>query len=72
VKQEQAGARFTVDQRWWLDRIRDVVITHAAIDHTELEESPFTDRGGVDGFIAAFSGTDAETLLSDLNRNLTA
>ncbi|SEG23896.1 type I restriction enzyme, R subunit [Thermomonospora echinospora] len=72
ARQRQAGVVFTADQRWWLDHIRDVVITHAAIDHTELDKPPFTDRGGIDGFLHAFGDADAETLLSDLNRNLTA
>jgi type I restriction enzyme R subunit len=72
VKQQQAGVNFTADQLWWLDHIRDVVSTTAAIDHTELEKAPFTDRGGIDGFLATFSDTNAATLLTDLNRNLTA
>ena len=63
---------FTADQRWWLDHIRDVVITTAAIDHTELEKAPFTERGGIDGFLTTFRDINAETLLTDLNRNLTA
>jgi type I restriction enzyme, R subunit len=72
MKQEQAGVQFTADQRWWLDHIRDVVIAQAAIDHTELDKAPFTDKGGIDGFIATFGDAKAETLLTDLNRNLTA
>lgn len=72
VKQQQAGAEFTADQRWWLDHIRDVVITHAAVDHTELDKPPFTHRGGIDGFLRTFGDDKAETLLTDLNRNLTA
>ncbi|GLZ05949.1 type III restriction endonuclease subunit R [Actinomadura sp. NBRC 104412] len=72
VKQRQAGVEFTVDQRWWLDRIRDVVITQASIDHTELENAPFTERGGIDGFLSTFGESKAEEVLSDLNRSLTA
>lgn len=72
VKQQQAGVEFSGDQRWWLDHIRDVVITTAAIDHTELEKPPFTDRGGIDGFLNTFGDTNAEALLTDLNRDLTA
>lgn len=72
AKQRQAGVEFTVDQRWWLDHIRDVVITHAAIDHTELDESPFTERGGVDGFLHSFGEDRAATLLTDLNQDLIA
>jgi type I restriction enzyme, R subunit len=72
VKQQQAGVTFTADQQWWLDHIRDVVVTTAAIDHTELEKAPFTDRGGLDGFLTTFGDTKATTLLTDLNRDLTA
>jgi type I restriction enzyme R subunit len=72
VRQQQAGVDFTASQRWWLDHIRDIVITTAAIDHTELEKAPFTDRGGIDGFITTFGNTNVEALLTDLNRNLTA
>ncbi|MBW8485960.1 DEAD/DEAH box helicase family protein [Actinomadura parmotrematis] len=72
VKQQQAGADFTADQRWWLDRIRDVVITQAGIDHTELDKPPFTDRGGIDGFLHTFGDARAEAVLNDLNRDLTA
>ncbi|PRX01142.1 UNVERIFIED_ORG: type I restriction enzyme R subunit [Actinomadura viridilutea] len=72
VKQQQAGVTFTADQRWWLDRIRDVIITHAAIDPTELDKPPFTGRGGIDGFLHAFGDDKAETLLTNLNENLIA
>jgi type I restriction enzyme R subunit len=72
VKQQQAGVAFTAEQRWWLDHIRDVVITTAAIDHTELEKAPFTERGGIDGFLITFRDINAEALLTDLNRGLTA
>ncbi|MBO2454204.1 DEAD/DEAH box helicase family protein [Actinomadura barringtoniae] len=72
VKQQHAGVEFTADQRWWLDHICDVVITHAAVDHTELDKPPFTDRGGIDGFLHTFGDANAAILLSDLNRNLIA
>lgn len=72
VKQQQTGVEFTADQRWWLDHICDVVITHAAIDPAELDKPPFTDHGGIDGFLNTFGDSTAESLLTDLNRNLTA
>ena len=59
VKQEQAGVKFSADQQWWLSRIRDVIIAQAAVDHTELEKAPFTERGGIDGFLATFRDTKA-------------
>jgi type I restriction enzyme R subunit len=72
ARQDQAGIRFTGDQIWWLERIRDVVATSATFDHNDLDEVPFTERGGTDGFIQAFGDDRAETLLNDLNRDLTA
>jgi len=72
ARQEQAGVRFTDDQVWWLERIRDVVATSAVFDHNDLDEAPFTERGGTDGFLQAFGDDRAETILTDLNRDLTA
>ncbi|WP_196444803.1 DEAD/DEAH box helicase family protein [Planomonospora sp. ID67723] len=72
ARQEQSGVRFTGDQIWWLERIRDVVATSAAFDHNDLEQVPFTERGGTDGFLHAFGDDLAETILNDLNRDLTA
>ncbi|WP_432869304.1 DEAD/DEAH box helicase family protein [Microbispora rosea] len=72
ARQEQAGIRFTGDQTWWLERIRDVVATSAAFDHNDLDEVPFTERGGTDGFLQAFGDDRAETILTDLNQDLTA
>jgi type I restriction enzyme R subunit len=72
VRQQQAGVTFTEDQRWWLDRIRDVVISSAGFEPTDLDDVPFTERGGVDGFLRTFGNTRAEALLNDLNKGLTA
>jgi type I restriction enzyme R subunit len=72
VKQQQAGVSFSPDRQWWPDHIRDVAITHAAIDPAESEEASSTTRGGLDGFITAFGDDQAEALLTDPNRNLTA
>lgn len=72
ARQEQAGVRFTADQIWWLERIRDVVATSAAFDHNDLDQVPFTERGGTDGFLHAFGDDGAEAILTDLNRDLTA
>ncbi|MFF4777907.1 DEAD/DEAH box helicase family protein [Microtetraspora fusca] len=72
ARQEQEGVCFTGDQIWWLERIRDVVATSAAFDHNDLDQVPFTERGGTDGFLQAFGDDRAESLLTDLNRDLTA
>ena len=72
ARQEQAGTRFTGAQVWWLERIRDVVASSVTFDHNDLDEVPFTERGGTDGFLRAFGDDQAETILTDLNRDLTA
>ena len=71
-RQRQAGAQFTADQQWWLGRVVDVISTNVAIDPSDLDQKPFTDRGGVDGFVAAFGPDRAEALLSELDRELSA
>ncbi|GAB1820038.1 DEAD/DEAH box helicase family protein [Herbidospora sp. RD11066] len=72
ARQEQSGARFTGDQVWWLEKIRDVVAISAGFDHNDLGEVPFTERGGIDGFLRTFGDEHAESILDDLNRDLTA
>lgn len=72
VKQQQAGVTFTADQRWWLDQIRDTVISSVGFEHTDLDEVPFTERGGVDGFLRTFGEDQAETILDDLSKGLSA
>ena len=49
AQQEQAGATFTQIERWWLDRMVDVIASSAGITADDLDEAPFTERGGVDG-----------------------
>ena len=71
ASQEQAGAVFTPEQRWWLDRIADVVAQANGITVDDLDTAPFTERGGVDG-ASRDLGASAEALLSQLNAELTA
>jgi len=69
--QEQAGAAFTERQRWWLDRMADVVATSAGITADDLDDAPFTDRGGVDGALRDL-GDRTGVLVVQLNDKLTA
>lgn len=71
IAQEQAGAAFTETQRWWLDRIADVVAQANGITVDDLEQAPFTERGGVDGAVRDL-GACAEALLDQLNAELSA
>lgn len=71
LRQEQAGAVFTPDQVWWLERIRDVIAVSVEISPDDLDGAPFTERGGLDGFAHTF-GARAEPLIDELNRELPA
>ena len=71
AQQEQSGAEFTERQRWWLDRMADVIAASAGITEDDLDNVPFTEHGGVDGLLRDL-GDRAATYLADLNRELTA
>ncbi|MEU1483617.1 DEAD/DEAH box helicase family protein [Streptomyces sp. NPDC005752] len=71
LRQQQAGVEFTEDQRWWLEKIRDVVASDVGIEPAELAREPFTERGKGRGFMMAFGGKEpALDLLTELNREL--
>ncbi|MEU1211791.1 DEAD/DEAH box helicase family protein [Streptomyces sp. NPDC005790] len=71
LRQRQAGADFTDDQLWWLERIRDVVASDVGIEPPALSIEPFTERGKGRGFMNAFGGKErALDLLAELNREL--
>ncbi len=71
AQQEQAGTRFTERQRWWLDRIAEVVARSAGITADDLDTAPFTERGGVDGALADL-GDKAGEYVKALDEELTA
>lgn len=71
VQQEQAGTRFTNKERWWLDRMVEVIASSAGITASDLDEAPFTDRGGVDGALRDL-GDRAPDYIEELNEVLTA
>jgi type I restriction enzyme R subunit len=71
TQQQQNGAVFTDRQRWWLDRIADVIATSAGITADDLDNAPFTERGGIDGALTDL-GSMAGEYLATLNQELTA
>jgi type I restriction enzyme R subunit len=64
--------RFTVDQRWFVDRIASAVASRLYITEDTLDDIPFTENGGTAGFCAAFGDDRAAELLDELNRELPA
>ncbi|MFK4493550.1 DEAD/DEAH box helicase family protein [Dermacoccus sp. GAS27A] len=71
AQQAQAGATFSETERWWLDRMRDFVVTSAGITVDALDAEPFTQRGGIDGALRDL-GANAGILLESLDKELTA
>ncbi|WP_185734791.1 type I restriction endonuclease subunit R [Micromonospora globispora] len=71
LQQQQAGATFSKTERWWLDRMVEVIAVSAGISPDDLDNAPFTERGGIDGAIRDL-GPTAASLLYQLNTELTA
>ncbi|MGZ9933391.1 type I restriction endonuclease subunit R [Streptomyces sp. NC-S4] len=71
LQQEQAGVVFTDAQRWWLDNMAEVIAVSALIDADDLDEAPFTERGGIDGALRDL-GDGVTELLAAMNKELTA
>ena len=72
ARQEQAGARFTNDQLWWLEHIAQATAMTVRFDTADLDHVPFSSRGGTDRFLAAFGDDRAVAILNELDQDLTA
>jgi type I restriction enzyme, R subunit len=70
-QQQQAGVTFTEAERWWLDNMVEVIANSAGIRTEDLDDAPFTERGGTDGALRDLGDRAAE-LLDELNSELTA
>jgi len=71
AQQSQAGVTFSPAERWWLDKMVEVIAVSAGISPDDLDNAPFTERGGVDGAIRDL-GSQAAPLIAQLNNTLTA
>ncbi len=60
AQQEQAGVRFTDAQRWWLDRMAEVVASSAELRPADLDLAPFAERGGQAGAVQALGPQAAQ------------
>lgn len=69
LQQENLGVKFTDNQKWWLDRIKDAISQSAHFDVKDLEMSPFTERGGTDGVLADL-GSSITDLIESMNMEL--
>jgi len=71
AKQEQQGARFTPEQRQWLDAIRDHIAANLEITTEDLDYAPFVQRGGLGAAHRVF-GEGLRPLLDELTGVLAA
>ncbi|MEV1287745.1 DEAD/DEAH box helicase family protein [Micromonospora sp. NPDC049679] len=71
LQQDQAGANFTDAERWWLDRMVEVIAVSAGLSPDDLDNAPFTERGGIDGAIRDL-GPKVADLIDQLNAGLGA
>jgi len=69
--QEQVGVTFSSLERWWLDHMVHVIATSAELTPDDLDNAPFTDRGGIDGALRDLGGRTGD-LIDELNQELTA
>jgi type I restriction enzyme, R subunit len=71
AQQEQAGTTLSTAERWWTDRMVEVIAASAGISPDDLDEAPFTERGGIDGALRDL-GDKAGAIIDQLNTELTA
>jgi type I restriction enzyme R subunit len=71
-QQEQAGVVFSPVERWWLDRMADVIASSAGLSDEDLDAAPFAERGGIDGALRDLGADRAGALVRSLNEELTA
>ncbi|MCW2754801.1 MAG: box helicase [Marmoricola sp.] len=70
-QQQLSGTSFSERERWWLDRIADVIAASAGMETAALDSSPFIENGGTDGALRDL-GDRAAGLIAQLNTELTA
>jgi type I restriction enzyme R subunit len=71
AEQATAGTTFTIEQRRWLDAIKDHVAASLSIDPDDLADVPFNQMGGL-GRAHELFGERLAHLLEDLNARLAA
>ena len=68
-EKEKSGVTFTMDQKKWLDAIKDHIASSLAIEQDDLEEVPFNTIGGLGRAYELFGETLAP-ILDELNMRL--
>ncbi len=71
IDQQVRGVTFTDSQIWWLERIKDTIIQSAEFKVSDLDLSPFIERGGPDGMGRDFR-SQALAIIDSMNEALVA
>jgi len=71
AEQTAAGAKFTPEQKRWLDAIKDHIAASLSIDSDDLDEVPFNQIGGL-GRAHELFGDRLSAILEELNTRLAA
>jgi type I restriction enzyme R subunit len=71
AEKQTSGVIFTVDQRKWLDAIKDHIAASLNIEQDDLEEVPFNSIGGL-GRAHELFGDTLIAILDELNQRLAA
>ena len=69
--QEKAGAKFTAEQRKWLDAIKDHIANSLSIEQDDFQSVPFSKIGGLGRAYELF-GDRLPAILDELNERLAA
>ncbi len=69
--QKKSGVTFTIEQRQWLDAIKDHIASSLAIDSEDFADVPFNQLGGLGRAYELF-GDSLTSILEELNATLAA
>jgi type I restriction enzyme, R subunit len=71
AQQQQRGREFSAEQLGWLEQIRDQIAASLRLTKDDMDEAPFSERGGLGKAYALF-GAQLESLLDELSDVLAA
>jgi len=71
ANQEKAGKKFSEEQLFWLEKIKEHIVGSLSMDREDFEYTPFKEKGGIGKAYQLF-GEDLWPLLDELNEVLAA
>jgi type I restriction enzyme R subunit len=71
AQQENRGKKFSDEQRWWLENIKNHIASSLRIESDDFDSPPFVQKGGL-GKVYALFGDGMEAIVQELNEVLVA